>query len=124
MRFFDRDQPQPQCHLGTNPDARVERAEIALHHLGRVALRIDGHEQRPQLLALGAGRPQRLGEVELQARVLPRVASGELAARTWSGAWTPTVARLEDPVPSLGQHLRSWMPSGAATTCLRCWTRL
>lgn len=26
MRFFDRDQPQPQCHLGTNPDKGVEPA--------------------------------------------------------------------------------------------------
>ena len=36
----------------------------------------------------------------------------ELAARTWSGAWTTTVAHLAEPAPSLGQHLRSWVPGG------------
>lgn len=48
----------------------------------------------------------------IDAGLVPLFVRG-LAARTWSGAWTPTVARLEDPVPSLGQHLRSWMPSRA-----------
>ncbi|NUU18148.1 hypothetical protein HP550_12900 [Cellulomonas humilata] len=37
----------------------------------------------------------------------------ELARTTWSGAWTPTVAKLEHPAPSVGQHLRSWAPMGA-----------
>ncbi|MCL3859943.1 hypothetical protein [Actinotalea sp. K2] len=49
---------------------------------------------------------------ELDAGLLPLFAR-ELERRTWSGAWLPTVARLEQPAPSLGQHLRSWMPSGA-----------
>ncbi|MGN8246585.1 hypothetical protein ACTHAM_000249 [Cellulomonas soli] len=35
-----------------------------------------------------------------------------LAEQAWSGAWMPTVARLEHPAPSVGQHLRSWAPSG------------
>ena len=30
--------------------------------------------------------------------------------RTWSGAWVRSVARLSGPVPTLGQHLRSWLP--------------
>jgi hypothetical protein len=33
-----------------------------------------------------------------------------LAATSWSGVWTPSVARLEDPAPSVGQHVRSWGP--------------
>ncbi|QTE29949.1 hypothetical protein [Pengzhenrongella sicca] len=37
---------------------------------------------------------------------------GELAARTWSGAWMPSVAKLEKPAPSVLQHLRSLAPGG------------
>jgi hypothetical protein len=36
----------------------------------------------------------------------------ELAARTWSGAWMPSVAKLEEPTPSLVQHIRSLLPAG------------
>lgn len=36
----------------------------------------------------------------------------DLAQRTWSGAWTPSVARLEDPSPSFSQHVRSLLPGG------------
>ncbi len=36
-----------------------------------------------------------------------------LVAGTWDAVWTPSVARLEDPAPSVGQHLRSWGPGGA-----------
>ncbi|KQS99598.1 hypothetical protein [Cellulomonas sp. Leaf395] len=35
-----------------------------------------------------------------------------LAGLTWSGAWTPSVANLTDPAPSLGEHLRSLTPGG------------
>ncbi len=37
----------------------------------------------------------------------------EVAADTFSAAWVPSVARLSSPSPSLGQHLRSWLPVGA-----------
>lgn len=40
------------------------------------------------------------------------VLADELLERTWSGAWTPTVARLEHPDVAVGQHLRSWLPGG------------
>src|SRR3954468_16161115 len=33
-----------------------------------------------------------------------------LLQRTWSGAWTPDVARLVNPAPSLMQHARSLLP--------------
>lgn len=36
----------------------------------------------------------------------------DVASATWSGAWVPSVAGLDDPSPSLGQHLRSWLPGG------------
>ena len=36
-----------------------------------------------------------------------------LAEQTWSGAWTPTVANLTEPAPSVGQHLRSLTPGGS-----------
>jgi hypothetical protein len=43
----------------------------------------------------------------------------QLAERTWSGAWTPSVTRLEDPAPSMALHMRSVMPGGAGflVTC-------
>lgn len=50
--------------------------------------------------------------VGLDAGLLPEFAR-RLAGRTWSGAWTPAVAKLVDPAPSVGQHLRSWAPGGA-----------
>lgn len=31
-----------------------------------------------------------------------------LRTAVWSGVWVPSVSRLADPQPSLGQHLRSW----------------
>lgn len=33
--------------------------------------------------------------------------------RTWSAAWVSSVAGLHHPSPTLGQHLRSWLPGGA-----------
>lgn len=47
----------------------------------------------------------------LDAGLLPDAVE-DLARRTWSGAWTPSVARLESPSPSLGQHARSMLPGG------------
>lgn len=42
------------------------------------------------------------------------VAFGDhLAEQTWSGAWTPSVSRLEHPSVTVGQHLGSWLPGGA-----------
>jgi len=41
------------------------------------------------------------------------VISDRLLAQTWSGAWTPSVAKLEHPEVAVGQHLRSWLPGGA-----------
>ncbi|GCE77936.1 hypothetical protein [Cellulomonas biazotea] len=35
-----------------------------------------------------------------------------LADRTWSGAWTPSVANLAEPQPTMSQHLRSVAPGG------------
>lgn len=32
--------------------------------------------------------------------------------RIWSAAYVSSVAGLQDPAPSLGQHLRSWLPGG------------
>ncbi len=37
----------------------------------------------------------------------------QILDRTWSGAWTPSVARLEHPDVAVGQHLRSWLPGGS-----------
>ena len=37
----------------------------------------------------------------------------EVAKDTFSAAWVPSVARLSSPAPSLGQHLRSWLPAGS-----------
>ena len=37
----------------------------------------------------------------------------ELLRRLWSGVWTPSVRRLEDPAPSLLQHARSLLPGGS-----------
>ena len=42
--------------------------EIALQHLGPVALGIDGDEKRPQVSAFVAGRPQRLRDLEQRGR--------------------------------------------------------
>jgi hypothetical protein len=36
--------------------------------------------------------------------------AGLLGSRLAVGAWTSSVSRLEQPGPSLGQHLRSWWP--------------
>lgn len=33
-----------------------------------------------------------------------------LRAEVWSAAWLPSVARLEEPHPSLAQHVRGWFP--------------
>lgn len=35
-----------------------------------------------------------------------------VAEQTYSAAWVHTVAGLQDPAPSVGQHLRSWFPGG------------
>lgn len=40
------------------------------------------------------------------------VVADRLLAQTWSGAWTPSVSRLEHPQVAVGQHLRSWLPGG------------
>lgn len=37
----------------------------------------------------------------------------EVATETFSAAWVSSVARLSSPAPSLGQHLRSWLPAGS-----------
>lgn len=41
------------------------------------------------------------------------VVADRLLEQTWSGAWTPSVAKLEHPEVAVGQHLRSWLPGGA-----------
>lgn len=56
----------------------------------------------------------------LSALALARAATDEpaigveltrrLLANSWSGAWTASVAKLDSPNPSLGQHLRSLLP--------------
>lgn len=35
-----------------------------------------------------------------------------VARSVWSAAWLQTVSGVEDPSPSLGQHVRSWLPGG------------
>jgi len=35
-----------------------------------------------------------------------------LLRHSWSGAWTASVAKLTDPAPTVGQHLRSFLPGG------------
>lgn len=40
------------------------------------------------------------------------VIADRLLEQTWSGAWTPSVAKLEHPEVAVGQHLRSWLPGG------------
>lgn len=40
------------------------------------------------------------------------VLADRLLEQTWSGAWTPSVAKLEHPEVAVGQHLRSWLPGG------------
>lgn len=32
-----------------------------------------------------------------------------LRSRLWSGVWLPSVAKLDEPHPSIGQHVRSWL---------------
>jgi len=54
----------------------------------------------------------KIASYEMDAGLLPALVD-QFAARMWSGAWMPSVARLEDPAPSLLQHLRSWLPTGA-----------
>jgi len=83
------------------------RHAAVLADLGRhVAVRTLPHGPAAVLLlALEAAR----------LRADPGVVVGWLdaaAARTWSGAWTPSVSRLDDPAPSLGQHLASYTPGG------------
>ncbi|UZN02164.1 hypothetical protein [Cellulomonas sp. S1-8] len=41
------------------------------------------------------------------------VLADRLLEQTWSGAWAPSVARLEHPEVAVGQHLRSWLPGGS-----------
>jgi hypothetical protein len=54
----------------------------------------------------------------LDAGLLPSFVE-RLAARTWSGAWTPSVTRLEHPAPPMSLHMRSVLPggSGFVVTC-------
>jgi len=40
------------------------------------------------------------------------VIADRLLEQAWSGAWTPSVAKLEHPEVAVGQHLRSWLPGG------------
>lgn len=65
---------------------------------------------------LGALAAATAAAVAVRAELSPAVAVhyfDSVLGGMWSAAWLPSVSRLHDPAPSLGQHLRSWVPGGS-----------
>ncbi len=91
-----RHEPLVRRHAALVSDAGCPVTWRAVHH-------------GPAALALVASQVAGAG-VDAGIAVL---LADRLLERTWSGAWTPSVARLEHPDAGVGQHLRSWMPGGA-----------
>ncbi|MBO0922991.1 hypothetical protein J1G44_00650 [Cellulomonas sp. zg-ZUI199] len=88
-------------------EALVRRHAAVLSDAGMpVAWRVAHHG--PAALVLVAGQVAAAG---VDAGIACVVAD-QLLEQTWSGAWTPSVARLEHPPVAVGQHLRSWLPGG------------
>jgi hypothetical protein len=69
-----------------------------------------------RLLPHGPLAVRYLAETAAENWVLGAAVAVELldraAAGTFSAAWMPRVGSLSSPAPSLGQHLRSWLPGG------------
>lgn len=103
---------EPVLVVGERRDEAAVRGQVAVL-TGRdehrpIAVRVLPHGPLA-LLALGAAAA---GWTHLDAG--EAVACFDAAAeQTLSVAWTNSVGGLDDPSPSLGQHLRSWAPAGA-----------
>jgi hypothetical protein len=94
------------------PRALAEQTAAALTmtalrwpHLRTAAL-VSAHAPLALHAALGAARQH-----TRQAGVAHAFMT-EFLERSWSGVWTPSVAKLAIPAPSLAQYLRSLLPGG------------
>lgn len=88
-------------------EAAVLRATAVLADAGlRVANVILPHG--PAAVVLLAREAAHVGA---DAGQLPALLAA-LAVGTWSGAWTPSVTNLEEPVPSFGRYVASLLPGG------------
>lgn len=75
--------------------------------LPRVGLLLETFPGTPHALAVVAalvGDPDGSRDPAAQLALLDR-----LRAEVWSAVWLPSVARLDEPRPSLGQHVRGWL---------------
>jgi len=90
-----RHEPLVRRHAALASDAGFPVAWRAVHH-------------GPAALVLIAGQVARAG---VDAGIAAVIAD-RLLEQTWSGAWTPSVSKLEHPPVAVGQHLRSWLPGG------------
>lgn len=94
------------------PSSGAQRAHIAGSAIAAVrpdvSVRVETHPLSAGVLArsVDAVAGTHTGPTGVHAAI----AAG-LAATHW-GAWLPTVAKLEKPHPTLGQHVQSWIASG------------
>lgn len=105
--------PDTRHVLVLTPPHELDRARIAAATIGAarpdLAVRV---EPVPAPASVLIRAVERVPEVLTKATVVHASIGAGLAALTW-GAWLPTVAKLEKPAPSLGQHVGSWVARGA-----------
>lgn len=95
------------------PTGEADRARIAAATVGAarpdLAVRV---ESVPVSTALLVRAVELVPDVLTKATMVHASVAANIASLTW-GAWLPSVAKLERPAPSLGQHVRSWFARGS-----------
>ncbi|MEZ0577377.1 hypothetical protein [Nocardioides sp. MH1] len=106
-------QPDIRHVLLLTPTSEVDRARIAAATIGAVrpdlAVRVEPVPASPAALVRAV---ERVPSVLTKATAVHASIGAALTTITW-GAWLASVARLDTPSPSLGQHVSSWFTRGA-----------
>jgi hypothetical protein len=105
--------PETSHVLVLTPPSELDRARIAAATIGAarpdLAVRVEPVPASPALLVRAV---ERVPVVLTKATAVHASISVALGSLTW-GAWLGSVAKLEKPAPSLGQHVSSWFARGA-----------
>ena len=95
------------------PVTELDRARVAAAVVGStrpdLAVRVEPVPASPAAIVRAV---ERVPKVLVKATAVHASICAALGSATW-GAWLPSVARLDTPAPSLGQHVTSWFARGA-----------
>jgi hypothetical protein len=105
--------PETRHALVLCPLSELDRARVAAAAIGAtrpdLAVRVEPVPASPAAIVRAV---ERVPSVLIKATAVHASISAALDSLTW-GAWLPSVARLDTPAPSLGQHVTSWFARGA-----------